>query len=190
MKRFYKAEHAGITWTRSTARVYTHMVVAKFDGIAQNKKADAELVAYAPAALKADTREYQYETMLAAKKMGDSYINHNGYPSVLDAGLYSEHILEAAKALVAKHPTLESYLAERTADRKAQREADRAANIAKDGKWVEQGFAGRPDLADALVSKTRNSEWSCYSEVVAVPVVEVTDPAEKRAAKAAEKAAA
>ena len=135
------AQYKGQTFTRTTDRVYTHIVVARYS----HEHAVSQIAAYAADQIKTN---FAYYLKVAAGTSGHT----QSESQVQRAKEYVEGGLEASIARLAAKMTAE------IADRKAKGFYD---------KWNVIGWCGRPDLATKLLAQT---SAPYYAEVHIVPV--------------------
>jgi hypothetical protein len=145
----------GTEITRTTHRIYTHVVV--YTESLEKRLAHAR----SPDWRRTETRNHAYYAKIV--QHGDGTGTAYGLPEVGEydykPGARAKSI-EEAKAFIAKYPTVEGYLAETLAEREAY------ARRAADGSWCLAGWCGRLDLAQKLAAK----DHFCHDKVVVLPV--------------------
>jgi hypothetical protein len=144
--------------TRTTDRVYTHVVV--YTESLEKRLAHAR----SPDWQKTERKNHAYYAKIALH--GDGTGTAYDLPAVGEPDWRTENrarCVADAKAFIAKHPTVETYIAERLAEREDY------AHRAADGGYSLAGWCGRADLAQKLAAK----DHFCHDRIV---VVEVPQP--------------
>jgi len=135
------AQYKGQTFTRTTDRVYTHIVVARYS----HEHAVSQIAAYAVDLVQTN---FAYYSRVVAGTSGHTQTE-------ADVQRAKEFVEGGREASIARHT---AKMTEEVAQRKAKGHYD---------KWVVIGWCGRPDLATKLLAQTSAPS---YAEVHIVPV--------------------
>lgn len=141
----------GKTFTRQTARSYTHVVVAR-DNVdkqlarhAARKESDESVVRYCNEWWK------HYQDVLAAgvggkvfymRNQGGYYLNKSGPQLVVHQGM-----VDLGNDLVAQHGTLDNYIATCKSNRDRNYETERTRISSSDQQWYVTSWHGNANLA-------------------------------------------
>jgi hypothetical protein len=102
---------------RTSERPYTHAVIGYYDQARMVAHQRAENAANRAKNIRWETKSWNDWKRVAAVKAGDMYVNHNGYRVAASQGT-----IDIATGFMAKHPTLEGYLAHLDAEFNAHME--------------------------------------------------------------------
>lgn len=141
-KRKLTALHEGVTFTRTTARTYTHVVIGRYDIEARVK---------------------------SARQHASEYLRRNwDYYAQLADGTY-RYLAQTNPEQIARAEALVAMGVDAAAQHEADRaEANARKNIT--GEWEALGWCGRPDLAIKEANRYRAGADLGFAEVVVIPV--------------------